>query len=368
MVANIEDPSGLSQFISEERIKTMMVWANPTLSGVGTAFGLGNTGQSSYLALGCRGAQKDVFFETSAGGDSFAPGEYTSGWNLVIGQIEPANNAQAYLNGSLGAGATACHEGALTTLTVGALELSGSILSHFEGELEHVAGWSVGLTNEEMKKLHEGANPSTIRPESLVYYWTLEGTNSEHEPSFKSHGPELAVGNDVGIGTTHAPVEPAEEKVVKEAGGAATGEGVAHAKCHIGNRAIGSAQGIGTSTAKAHIAHRTAGSAVGTGTAHSAGRVGRSAAGYAHGEAVVTAKGHIGHRSTAVATGRGVAIAKSHIRKSAEGIALGRGIATALAEGPHVESSYGGLTGGATFAPTPGSTYGGLGGDSDYNA
>ncbi len=192
------------------KLKTIVGWIRPSTLHLGTAIGTGrSSGGTGYLALGTT-ATGEVFAE--AAGDSFPSGKVeVNKWSFVAMVVEPEANLRGWLETNKAATATSTGgEQAQTIFTLGALDVNGSLLSFFEGEIAEVAVFEGVLSDENIKLLAAKHNPVNItlgEKQKLVGYWQLKG-EAAPEPSYEGLGPSLAVGtSNHGKGTSSPEIE-----------------------------------------------------------------------------------------------------------------------------------------------------------------
>jgi hypothetical protein len=115
---------------------------------------------------------------TAAGGSSsFArstTGFAANTWNHACGVFSTINSRTAYLN----AGGNATNNGSqiptgISLLKIGALNLSGTNVSFFNGSIAEVGIWNAALTVAEIASLAKGMTCDKVRPQSLVFYAPL---------------------------------------------------------------------------------------------------------------------------------------------------------------------------------------------------
>jgi hypothetical protein len=113
----------------------------------------------------------------SGGPSSFArttTGFSANTWNHACGVFSTINSRTAYLN----AGAKANNTGSqipngISVLKIGALNLSGTNVSFFNGSVAEVGIWNASLTDAEIESLAKGMTCDKIRPQNLVFYAPL---------------------------------------------------------------------------------------------------------------------------------------------------------------------------------------------------
>lgn len=159
---------------------TIACWYKPSSIANGTAFGIGDTNSTEYLALGMNGSG-DAFVEL--GGQTATAGALTNGaWNFIAGVQSGATNRVAYLGASPGAANTTSKDfTAADTITAGGLMLNGSRLSFAGGSVAHCAVWSSALSAGNITSLAGGARPDAVSPGTLVFYAELDGAGSPEE-------------------------------------------------------------------------------------------------------------------------------------------------------------------------------------------
>lgn len=208
--------------MNSSRLKTTMAWIRPSALHLGTAVGYGRiTGGISYQALGGT-AEGKIFAESE--GDSIPAGTLVANtWAFVCMVTETEHNLRAWLNTSKATSAVnTSPEQTQSAFTVGALNVNGSVLSYFQGEVAEVAVFEGVLSDANIKLLAEKHNPVNItlgEGQKLVGYWPLKGESGTlNEPSYEGLGPELVVGSaNAGKGTSSPEIEapggaPLEEK------------------------------------------------------------------------------------------------------------------------------------------------------------
>lgn len=125
-------------------------------------------------------------------------------WRHFAGVFASTSSVYAFINGVKGTQATTARTPAsLSEVTVGTAAAGGNNLSSGTAAAE-VGIWNVALSDAEIMALAKGARPSTIRPESLVFYAPIMGDSPE--PDLTIGGRDLTV-----TGTTvvaHPPVSP----------------------------------------------------------------------------------------------------------------------------------------------------------------
>lgn len=159
---------------------TVACWYKPSSIANGTAFGIGDTNSTTYLALGMNGSG-NVFMELS--GQTATAGTVTNGvWTHIAGVQASVVSRIAYKDGAAGSAQTVSTD--LTgadTITAGGLMLNGSRLSFAGGSVAHCAVWSSALSGADISSLAAGALPSDVQPGTLVFYSKLLGTGSPEE-------------------------------------------------------------------------------------------------------------------------------------------------------------------------------------------
>lgn len=197
---------------AEKGVKTVFAWFKPSSLQAGTIVGLGKSTGSGYLALGMN-TTGTVFAERGAGTDSTTTGKFTAGtWSTAAMTVDASNKLWGWIGGvKAGSSVEAGANTAINRIHIGALDIAGSITSWQKGEIAHVAGWSVELSEANMKLLAEGHNPFNIEKEKLVLYYPLTTIESPQK-SFKGEfGAALTVGASAGTGTTEPTVEAPSE-------------------------------------------------------------------------------------------------------------------------------------------------------------
>lgn len=155
-------------------------WYKPSSIANGTAFSIGDTNSTEYLALGMNGSG-NAFVEL--GGQNASAGVLTSGaWNFIAGVQANATSRIAYLGATAGATNTTSKDfTAADTITAGGLMLNGSRLSFAGGSIAHCAVWSSALSAGNVTSLAGGARPDAVSPGTLVFYAELDGAASPEE-------------------------------------------------------------------------------------------------------------------------------------------------------------------------------------------
>lgn len=128
----------------------------------------------------------------SAGGVNF------NAWNHAGAVFATVTSRTVYLNGT----ATAGDADDVTGIDApDAFEISQATTRTWDGAIAEVAVWGAALTGAEMASLNAGANPLTIRPQSLAFYgplWRDEDEDYVGGLSLTAHnGPTVA---------THPPI------------------------------------------------------------------------------------------------------------------------------------------------------------------
>lgn len=88
-------------------------------------------------------------------------------------------------------------------MTIGALAYNGGYLQYFTGKIAQVAIWGIALSDEEIRQISNGVDPTTIRSGDLIAYWELEDNADDSigvlnltlvgSPSFDSDVPATQV-------------------------------------------------------------------------------------------------------------------------------------------------------------------------------
>jgi hypothetical protein len=159
---------------------TIACWYKPSSIANGTAFGIGDTNSSEYLALGMDGSG-NAFVEL--GGQNAAAGALTNGaWNFIAGVQASVTSRVAYLGAVAGAANTTSKDftGA-DRITAGGLMLNGNRLSFAGGSVAHCAVWSTALSGANIAALAAGARPDAVAAGSLVFYSELDGAGSPED-------------------------------------------------------------------------------------------------------------------------------------------------------------------------------------------
>jgi hypothetical protein len=109
-------------------------------------------------------------------------------WNHGAGVFTASNSRTVYLNGGNSASdATSLGTVNLNDVAVGAWQRNATQVTFFNGRVADVAYWNVALTAAEILALANGARPFTIRPQSLLLYYPLDGLQSP-EPNLAGNG------------------------------------------------------------------------------------------------------------------------------------------------------------------------------------
>jgi hypothetical protein len=169
-----------SPLASTPSVFTVACWYKPSSIANGTALGLGDTGGSSYCALGMN-ASGNAFIETT--GNNATAGVLTNGaWAHIAGVQSSATSRIAYKDGVAGSADTGSGDvfGA-NRVTAGGLMLNGTRLSFAGGSVAHVAIWSSALTAGNVASLAGGARPDAVSSGTLVFYSELVGTASPED-------------------------------------------------------------------------------------------------------------------------------------------------------------------------------------------
>ena len=98
-----------------------------------------------------------------------------STWFHACGVFSSTTSRDAYINGgSKGSDTVSSIPATLTRMSVGSLcRLNRT--SYLNGLVAHPCVWNVALSESEIAALAKGADPRTIRPESIRAYWPLWG-------------------------------------------------------------------------------------------------------------------------------------------------------------------------------------------------
>lgn len=165
---------------------TIAVWCKPVnaTDATSTAFSLGRSGATHYIALGKTSAGV-VFLEVAEGGasaDAFAGTMSTGTWQHLAGVQSGVTSRVAYLNGSAGSAETSnLTPNTLNVTTLAALVVAGSRVSFLGGDVAHAAVWSIALTAGEIASLAAGARPDSVQSGSLVFYSEVDGVASPED-------------------------------------------------------------------------------------------------------------------------------------------------------------------------------------------
>ena len=90
-----------------------------------------------------------------------------------------ASERRMYLNGgNKGTGAGVASAQVVNSTAIGAQHASGSFVNFHSGLIWEVGIWNVALTDEEVAALSRKTSPDQIRPQALVGYWPLLGSDS----------------------------------------------------------------------------------------------------------------------------------------------------------------------------------------------
>lgn len=263
---------------------TVSAWYKPTSTANGTAFGIGDSNSSDYIALGMDGSGA-AFIEVT--GANASVGTLTNNvWSHIAGVQSSATSRVAYKDGTAGSANTSSFTpGPMDRTTIGGLVLNGSRVSFAGGDIAECAAWDVALTAAEIMALARGVPVRMIRPSRLVFYAPLWGTSSP-ERDYTINQRHLTVSGAT-VGTTHprvaSPFQADNGDIVPASGGASPQT--------ISPTSIASSEAFGTatiSTGPVTISPSSIGSSEAFGTATLNFSVTISPTGIASGEALGT--------------------------------------------------------------------------------
>lgn len=103
-------------------------------------------------------------------------GPVANAWNHAFGQVGASNLRRSMLNGDVPNAGSDTNSITSTThdrLVISARISSGTAGGAFDGGVAHVAVWADYLTLNDGVMLARGANPLSIRPDALVYYYPM---------------------------------------------------------------------------------------------------------------------------------------------------------------------------------------------------
>jgi hypothetical protein len=153
--------------------------ANRNICALSTASGTG----TGYHSIECRTtSQFAAVSSTNAVGRASSPVVNLNEWYSVVGVFRSVTNRQCYANAVGGTVNTTSSNFTPQTdlVTVGrAISNGTSPLVSFDGKIAEVAFWNVALNDDEIKSLSKGFKPSTIRTNSLIFYYPLIRTTQE---------------------------------------------------------------------------------------------------------------------------------------------------------------------------------------------
>lgn len=137
----------------------------------------GGTHRFDLQALGVTTGDPIQCGAAAGGSSSFArtsTGFSANTWNHACGVQSAINSRTAYLN----AGGQVNNTGiqipvGISVLKIGALNLSGTNASFFNGSVAEVGIWNAALTAAEIASLAKGMTCDKVRPQSLVFYAPL---------------------------------------------------------------------------------------------------------------------------------------------------------------------------------------------------
>lgn len=97
-------------------------------------------------------------------------------WHHVGGVWSAADNRAVFLDGAKTSETTSVTVAGQNQTNVGVFLASSTCT--YSGQIAEVGIWNVALTDAEMASLAKGCSPTRVRPQSLVAYFPLVGTNS----------------------------------------------------------------------------------------------------------------------------------------------------------------------------------------------
>lgn len=169
---------------------TMAAWFNSDTTSLGqTLLWLGDKDDAAkyfaLLAAGHLSGDPVGFAAVQPGSGQFA--ESTSGysantWHHACGVGISSTERWAYIDGGNG-GSEATDitppYADFDRTSIGRTAISAGPIRYMSGAIVHAAIWNVALSTAEVAALGAGADPRTIRPESLVAYWPLIRTDQD---------------------------------------------------------------------------------------------------------------------------------------------------------------------------------------------
>lgn len=151
---------------------------------------------------------------TNSGGTSAvassSTGYSTGTWFCITASLDASNSRTVWLNGS-SSGTNTSNIAASTVdrLTIGARHNSGAPQAFFDGQIAHVAVWSIGLASAQALAMARGTHPLRVRTTSIVAYYSILGFDSPENsfsPFLQNSFPLTLTGTTAATGGP--PVEP----------------------------------------------------------------------------------------------------------------------------------------------------------------
>lgn len=186
---------------------TIHAWVRPQFaSGLGTVFCLGTQSVNAfYVFLSTTTVSANTSASTGANATVTIPGPVRGRWMPVGAVYASAASRVAYCDGRPGAAdVNSRTPTGINETLIGCRRIAVGRDLFWTGQLGEVALWNAALTDGEMLALAKNADPTTIRPASLVEYVPLYGSTANET------GRKNTVFTNVGSTTAAAriPVSP----------------------------------------------------------------------------------------------------------------------------------------------------------------
>ena len=189
---------------------TISAWAYKIgTSGTRTITGFGNDGTQLLTLIGTATDGWGYVYQGTSGGLSVQTVTKDSSWRNrwvhICAVVESTTSRKIYLDGEPAlTNTTSLASGNVSRVYVSGRVYSGTLTDFWGGHISNVGIWSAALTADEIKSLHAGASPKTIRPSSLVVHAALEniGTGGGSGSSVNILGPQVLLTNTVSQAAT----------------------------------------------------------------------------------------------------------------------------------------------------------------------